>query len=215
MTRYTVFVHSETGPALAFVRTGMSVSFQEVFKVLRFGWLKSDRIPSTCSESECKSPKAGRGNMHLIGKLIATAGILAAITFGNPWPWESFVCFPALFFVLTVSLGILISVHPVGAVLRLFVAVIRAPGHPDAENTKTAETAKTTLVVAGWTGAPIGIINVLCQIEDLSQIGKGLAIALLSALYGHLIAYLLFYPLVRQGEIAAKTSSQGQSLEQH
>lgn len=152
--------------------------------------------------------------MQAIGKFIATVSISTAMVCSASGP-AVYISFPALFFVLILSLGILISVHPVGAVLRLFVALIRLPGNPDAENTKTAETAKTSLVVAGWTGVLMGSIDLLWQLEDLSQIGYGLAFALSSALYGHLIAYLFFYPLVRQGEIAAKASAQGQSLQQH
>jgi len=52
--------------------------------------------------------------------------------------------------------------------------------------------------VFGFVGTIIGLINVLNHVEDPVQIGKGMALALLTTLYGILLANFLFYPLSKK-----------------
>jgi chemotaxis protein MotA len=52
--------------------------------------------------------------------------------------------------------------------------------------------------VFGFVGTIIGLINVLNNVEDPAQIGKGMALALLTTLYGILIANFLFFPLAKK-----------------
>jgi chemotaxis protein MotA len=52
----------------------------------------------------------------------------------------------------------------------------------------------------GMVGTVIGLINMLGNLSDPSQLGKGMAMALLTTLYGVLFANLLFQPLANRLE---------------
>jgi chemotaxis protein MotA len=52
--------------------------------------------------------------------------------------------------------------------------------------------------VFGFVGTIIGLINVLNNVEDPAQIGKGMALALLTTFYGILLANFLFFPLSKK-----------------
>jgi chemotaxis protein MotA len=52
--------------------------------------------------------------------------------------------------------------------------------------------------VFGFVGTIIGLINVLNHVEDPAQIGKGMALALLTTLYGILFANFFFFPLSKK-----------------
>jgi chemotaxis protein MotA len=52
--------------------------------------------------------------------------------------------------------------------------------------------------VFGFVGTILGLINVLNSMQDPTMIGKGMALALLTTLYGILLANFLFYPLSKK-----------------
>ena len=52
--------------------------------------------------------------------------------------------------------------------------------------------------VFGFVGTILGLINVLNSMEDPAMIGKGMALALLTTLYGILLANFLFFPLAKK-----------------
>jgi chemotaxis protein MotA len=52
--------------------------------------------------------------------------------------------------------------------------------------------------VFGFVGTIIGLINVLNNMQDPAQIGEGMALALLTTLYGILMANFLFLPLSKK-----------------
>jgi chemotaxis protein MotA len=52
--------------------------------------------------------------------------------------------------------------------------------------------------IFGFVGTIIGLINVLNHVEDPAQIAKGMALALLTTLYGILLANFLFFPLSKK-----------------
>ncbi len=58
----------------------------------------------------------------------------------------------------------------------------------------------------GFIGTIIGLINVLGNMENPAEIGKGMSIALLTTLYGSLISNFIFLPLARK--LAEHTKSQ-------
>ncbi len=58
----------------------------------------------------------------------------------------------------------------------------------------------------GFIGTIIGLINVLGNMESPIEIGKGMSIALLTTLYGSLIANFIFLPLAKK--LAEHTKSQ-------
>ena len=59
--------------------------------------------------------------------------------------------------------------------------------------------------VFGFVGTILGLINVLNSMEDPAMIGKGMALALLTTLYGILLANFLFLPLSKKLSEHTKT----------
>lgn len=59
----------------------------------------------------------------------------------------------------------------------------------------TLQTFARLAPVIGFVGTIIGLINVLNNMADTSQIGHGMAIALLTTFYGLIMAHFLFAPL--------------------
>ncbi|MBI2431656.1 MAG: MotA/TolQ/ExbB proton channel family protein [Candidatus Hydrogenedentes bacterium] len=56
----------------------------------------------------------------------------------------------------------------------------------------------------GMIGTLIGLVAMLSTLDNPSQIGKGMAVALLTTLYGALLAYLVFLPAV--GKLKVRTA---------
>ena len=54
---------------------------------------------------------------------------------------------------------------------------------------------KTYAQATGWIGVLIGLVIMLRNMDDPAAIGPGMAIALLTALYGTIIAYLICLPI--------------------
>ena len=61
--------------------------------------------------------------------------------------------------------------------------------------------------VFGFVGTIMGLIKVLNDVEDPALIGKGMALALLTTLYGILLANFLFFPLAKKLSEHAKTEA--------
>ena len=61
--------------------------------------------------------------------------------------------------------------------------------------------------VFGFVGTILGLINVLNSMEDPAMIGKGMALALLTTLYGILLANFLFFPLSKKLSEYTKTEA--------
>jgi chemotaxis protein MotA len=59
----------------------------------------------------------------------------------------------------------------------------------------------------GFVGTIIGLISVLSNMENPSEIGKGMSIALLTTLYGSLISNFIFLPLGRKLSEYTKTQA--------
>jgi len=58
----------------------------------------------------------------------------------------------------------------------------------------------------GMIGTLIGLVQMLAGMDDPSQIGKGMAVALLTTLYGSILANVLFLPLA--GVLKVRTASE-------
>ncbi len=58
----------------------------------------------------------------------------------------------------------------------------------------------------GMIGTLIGLVNMLATLDDPSQIGAGMAVALITTLYGALIANLVFLPAA--GKLRVRTSNE-------
>jgi chemotaxis protein MotA len=58
----------------------------------------------------------------------------------------------------------------------------------------------------GMIGTLIGLVQMLTTMEDPSRIGDGMAVAILTTLYGALLAYLLFLPAA--GKLRVRTANE-------
>ena len=56
----------------------------------------------------------------------------------------------------------------------------------------------------GMIGTLIGLVKMLSTLDDPSRVGPGMATALLTTLYGAVMAYLLFAPLARKLALNSK-----------
>ena len=56
------------------------------------------------------------------------------------------------------------------------------------------------LIVSGFVGAVIGSVLMLVNLEDPDALGPGLALAILTILYGLLFGYFICYPIQRRLE---------------
>jgi len=60
---------------------------------------------------------------------------------------------------------------------------------------------KTFAQASGWIGVLVGAVLMLQNLDDPKKIGPGVAIMLLSALYGTILAYLFFWPVCTKLEV--------------
>ena len=56
------------------------------------------------------------------------------------------------------------------------------------------ERGKSIAVMAGFLGTLIGHVIMLEHLDDINQLGAGMAVSLITVLYGLLLAYGLFLP---------------------
>ena len=67
--------------------------------------------------------------------------------------------------------------------------------------------AKTYFQAMGWIGMLVGLVNMLGSLEDPAAIGPAMATALLTTLYGAVIANVVFAPIAKKLKIYSKEES--------
>lgn len=134
--------------------------------------------------------------MQVGGVLIAVASLAVAIQLGGEA--TAFVDVPGALLVLCVGSGIVLSAHgPSACALLLHTRSLRRGSKDVARIKAIAETGIQAFVAAGWIGVLIGVVQMLGAMDDPARLGGGMAVALLTALYGYCIAYLVCMPLAR------------------
>jgi flagellar motor component MotA len=134
--------------------------------------------------------------MRWPGLIIAVTGVVFAIVLGSGA--SSFVDLPSILFVLLVGGGILAAAHGFHAIADVSKALFGYVEHGNSVAVKrAAETGRHSFVAAGWVGVLIGVVQMLSELEDPSQLGRGMAVSLLTAFYGYLLAYLICLPVER------------------
>jgi flagellar motor component MotA len=68
------------------------------------------------------------------------------------------------------------------------------------------------VVAFGMIGTLIGLVQMLANMSDPSQIGAGMAVALLTTFYGAAMANMVFLPLAGKLDLRAKQEAQIRSL---
>lgn len=134
--------------------------------------------------------------MQFGGILIAVGSLAVAIQLGGHV--TAFIDVPGALLVLCVGTGIVLSAHgPSACALLLRTPSLRRGSKDTARIKAIAETGIQAFVAAGWIGVLIGVVQMLGAMDDPATIGAGMAVALLTALYGYCIAYLVCMPLAR------------------
>ena len=131
--------------------------------------------------------------MRIIGLIISMVIITLGITNGGDL--ASFIDIPSAIIVLAIPTGCLLLA---GARIGImFKAIFSASVTP--EELKAAATgwgqARRYVLAAGWIGVLVGLVIMLKNLDDPSAIGPGLAMALLTAFYATVLAYVVFLPL--------------------
>ena len=134
--------------------------------------------------------------MKIGGFLLAVLAILAVIMMSES-AWV-FVDLPGAIFVILVGGGIVMAAHGARGCSLLFRSRRLTQGSTECDDARrVAETGIQAFVAAGWLGVLVGVTQMLAALDDPSTLGAGMAVALLTAFYGHAIAYLFWMPLAR------------------
>ena len=128
--------------------------------------------------------------MRIVGLVVVALGLAAGIGSNIP----PFVDPPSLIIIATFVLGVLwIAGTPVGQMLRaVFASDLSSVNLGDAA--RGWELARTAAVVAGITGTVVGAVIMAKNLDDLADLGPGLAIAVLTIFYGLLVGYGICLP---------------------
>ena len=142
---------------------------------------------------------------RLVAGLLFAFMIFAAIALGSPL--SAFFNPPSL--VLTVGGGILLTLMSHGFSGLRELARISREGRKRSE----FEYAQTIALGAaqqferiGGIGTGIGFVQMLANMDDPNAIGPALAVAFLTAFYGHFISIAVFHPMARDLDARAKLS---------
>ena len=139
---------------------------------------------------------------------ILTGGALVLIAMANP---SDFLNVPSVLFVVGGTLALIFFSFPLPNVLsavRYFGYTV-IPPKPGADNSKVIgeleigivffEKMKSYAQATGWVGTLIGLILLLRSVgpdnNELAEISPHLALALLTVLYGTIIAYYICLPI--------------------
>ena len=140
---------------------------------------------------------------------------LVLLAMGDPL---IFLSIPSLLIVVGGTIALLLISFPLSDVNQILGYIWHAfkPPTADADRAKLINElekgilmlsrAKTYAQATGWAGGLIGAVIMLTHMDDPAALGPGAALALLTALYGTLIAYFICLPLctklqVRLGEL--------------
>ncbi|MGI9516945.1 MAG: MotA/TolQ/ExbB proton channel family protein [Pirellulaceae bacterium] len=144
-------------------------------------------------------------DMRIIGLAMALIVILLAMA--GSGSLLVFVNVPGLLFVLILGVGIVLASHGMSAIHALAQLVSGRRDGNRQQIKSVLDTAILSFTAAGWIGVIVGGIQMLCVVEDVSAMGPGLALAMLAALYGYTIAYLVCLPLARGLESRGQATS--------
>ena len=146
---------------------------------------------------------------------LITSFTLVLLAMGGPL---IFLDIPSVLIVVGGTIALMLTSFPLPDVIQFGGYIWHAfkPPKADADRAKVINElekgilmlsrAKTYAQATGWAGVLIGVVIMLTHMDDPAALGPGAAIALLTALYGTLIAYFICLPLctklqVRLGEL--------------
>jgi len=135
--------------------------------------------------------------MKLAGLTVAFGAIVAAMAMGSDL--ATFINLPSVLFVFGVGFGCLVFGHGIAGLGLAFRAAFSTVEQGEgAQAAEAAQTAAKTFAHAGWLGVIVGLVQMLANLDDPAAIGPAVAVALLTALYGHGMAALIWIPTERR-----------------
>lgn len=111
--------------------------------------------------------------------------------------WLELIDIAAMAFVLS-GLCLSLTQYPLSQVMRAFGQGAGMSAGSDEELELSSEILLIMgryAMLAGALGTLLGTVYSLSNLDDLSQLGNGLAISIICLIYGLLINFLLLYPL--------------------
>jgi flagellar motor component MotA len=135
--------------------------------------------------------------MNPLSRLLGITFSLAALaaTILPSTSLGSYLSVPSFLLVAGLVVGGLMASFGPRSTLRALRQALESAPLPDRDVTDSLRLARHGYHLswaAGGVGVLVGIVNVLTNIADPSQLGWGLSLALLSLLYGALLAELVF-----------------------
>jgi len=135
----------------------------------------------------------------MVGLAVAILCIIAGMAFGGTV--THFLNFESFLIVFVVGFGSVGIAHGTEGIFLLLKATFsQVPDQAAPEAVETARTAHKGFFGASVLGVIIGTIQVCNGFHDPKLIGPGIAIMLLSALYGLLFCTMLWLPTQRRME---------------
>jgi len=129
-------------------------------------------------------------------KLIGFLGIVTSILWCFQFDVGTFIDVQSLLLVAGLTFfGLLASGH---SIIKMISIISDPAPHPHQlyEASDGYRAGGTFAISSGFLGVLIGLVLMLVNIEDPAAIGPAMAICLLTALYGTIIKYFLFNPII-------------------
>ena len=140
------------------------------------------------------------GLTSIVGSIALSLGGIATF-------WD----LPSALIVLVAGFGFAVAFHGVGAVVAALAAGGRDAALPDEETDFHAivlQTLRNSLCAAGAAGFMIGLVRMLQNLSDTSQVGPSMAAAALSALYAIVLSEIVVAPMVNRPRVRSEVVAQ-------
>ncbi len=151
--------------------------------------------------------------MKVIAALLGFGLVVCAITIGGgAAALVTFVNLPSLLFVGGCTVLFTLAQHAPGDVAAALRAACGGPVREDREiagHVAVLSTLRTLAAGSGVAGTLVGLILMLQNLDDPSAIGPAMAVGLLTALYGILLAEFLLGPMIQR--LGARRAASGDS----
>jgi flagellar motor component MotA len=137
--------------------------------------------------------------MRVVFGLLGISIILMGIAFGGTV--AMFIDLPSILIVFGITTLFTFAHHSVGSTSKAFAAALKNEAVPAVEGRQYIRVLSTARVLAsasGVVGTLIGMVNMLASMDDPTAIGPAMAVALLTLLYGVILAELFIGPLINR-----------------
>ena len=155
----------------------------------------------------------------MLGLLVAVSVIAGAMLLGSADAWDIalFVNIPSIIFVLGLGCGLELMASSVPDLKRALwgLRVLAVEAAPDGVSRRDASILRDLslrLYVAGVVGVLIGVVQLLTNLDDPAQLGRGLAVAILPLLTAFLLAEVVLRPAAQRITFLGADQAEGSSV---